>query len=103
MSATGMSQCSRPSGHVPAGPYKDAVDTILEQDPTMPRRQRHTIQRIWQRLVDEHNAEVSYGMVCDYVARRRRPPQADQPTPPACPDSPDAADQMTNQPASLAI
>jgi hypothetical protein len=59
-------------------PYKHAIDTILEHDRTIPRRQRHTIQRIWKRLVDEHDAHVSYAMVRDYVARRRRQPQADQ-------------------------
>jgi hypothetical protein len=59
-------------------PYKRQIDTILEQDRTMPRRQRHTIRRIWERLIDEHDAHVSYGMVRDYVAHRRRQHQAAQ-------------------------
>jgi transposase len=41
------------------GPYREIVTEWLEADLKMPRKQRHTAQRIWQRLVDEHEASVS--------------------------------------------
>jgi hypothetical protein len=59
-------------------PYKSTVDAILEHDRTVPRHQRHTIRRIWERLMDEHDAQISYGIVRDYVARRRRQHEAAQ-------------------------
>ena len=37
----------------------------------MPRKQRHTARRVWQRLVAEHGASVSEVTVSRYVARRR--------------------------------
>jgi transposase len=37
-----------------------------------PRKQRHTVKRIFDRLVDEHDAvEISYAMVRAYGAQRR--------------------------------
>ena len=35
-------------------PYKAAVDEILLADLDAPRKQRHTITRIYQRLLEEH-------------------------------------------------
>lgn len=53
-------------------PYKPVIDRMLRVDLDAPRKQRHTTQRIFDRLVDEHDAvEVSYTMVRDYVTRRR--------------------------------
>jgi transposase len=41
-------------------PYKPVIDAILKADLTAPRRQRHTVKRIYDRLLDEHEAvEVS--------------------------------------------
>jgi hypothetical protein len=37
----------------------------------VPRKQRHTARRIWQRLVAEHGASVAEVTVSRYVARRR--------------------------------
>ena len=37
----------------------------------MPRKQRHTARRVWQRLVAEHGAGVAEVTVSRYVARRR--------------------------------
>lgn len=37
----------------------------------MPRKQRHTARRVWQRLVAEHGASVSEVTVSRHVARRR--------------------------------
>src|SRR6516225_911225 len=51
----------RPEGR-PApklGEYLELIDSWLIADQTAPRKQRHTAQRIYERLVDEHGAEVS--------------------------------------------
>ncbi|OYO19830.1 IS21 family transposase [Enemella dayhoffiae] len=55
-------------------PYREVVDGWLRDDLDAPRKQRHTAKRIYDRLLDEHDARgaVSYGMVRDYVATRRR-------------------------------
>ena len=54
------------------GRYRAIVDEILEADRKAPRKQRHTARRIWQRLVEEHGAEVSERQVCLYVRQKRR-------------------------------
>jgi transposase len=54
------------------GSYRPVIDEILEADPEAPRKQRHTARRIWQRLVEEHGAEVSERQVCRYVHDKRR-------------------------------
>lgn len=53
-------------------PYADWIDSVLEADLGMPRKQRHTAKRIYHRLVREREYEGSYSSVCRYVARRRR-------------------------------
>ena len=35
------------------GPYLDRVSQIIEADKQMPKKQRHTAKRIWQRLREE--------------------------------------------------
>ncbi|MFJ9675386.1 IS21 family transposase [Streptomyces sp. NPDC101221] len=52
-------------------PYKAVIDGILRADLDAPRKQRHTVTRIFHRLVDEHGADVSYPMVRRYVADRK--------------------------------
>jgi transposase len=54
------------------GPYRPLIDSWLVADREAPRKQRHTAKRVWQRLVDEHGAEVAETTVRDYVRRRRR-------------------------------
>ena len=54
------------------GPYRALIDGWLLADREAPRKQRHTAKRIWQRLVDEHGAEVAETTVREYVRRRRR-------------------------------
>lgn len=45
---------------------------MLRADLDAPRKQRHTVKRIFERLLDEHSAdEISYQMVRSYVATRR--------------------------------
>lgn len=52
--------------------FKPLIDGWLEADRTAPRKQRHTARRVWQRLVDEHDAEVGESTVRRYVAEVRR-------------------------------
>ena len=54
--------------------FKPVIDSWLRDDLDAPRKQRHTATRIFHRLLDEHDATgvVSYGMVREYVATRRR-------------------------------
>ena len=53
-------------------PFKPAVDVMLTEDTTAPRKQRHTARRILARLIEEHGAEeLSYSTVRDYVRVRR--------------------------------
>ena len=54
------------------GALRVVIDSWLEADREAPRKQRHTARRIWQRLVEEHGAEVSERQVCRYVRARRR-------------------------------
>ncbi|WP_432089801.1 IS21 family transposase [Streptomyces sp. bgisy095] len=53
-------------------PYKPLIDEMLRADLDAPRKQQHTVKRIFERLLDEHGAdEISYQMVRGYVADRR--------------------------------
>ena len=48
--------------------WKPLVDGSLEVDRSVPRKQRHTARRVWQRLVEEHGARVGESTVRRYVA-----------------------------------
>jgi transposase len=53
--------------------YRRVIDDWLRDDLDAPRKQRHTAKRIFDRLLDEHDAaDVSYWMVREYVSTRRR-------------------------------
>ena len=52
-------------------PYAQVIDGWLNADREVPRKQRHTARRVWQRLIAEHGAAVSEVTVSRYVARRR--------------------------------
>ena len=52
-------------------PWRDIIDSWLLADTVVPRKQRHTARRVWQRLVAEHSASVAEVTVSRYVARRR--------------------------------
>jgi hypothetical protein len=60
---------------VRSAPVREAVagwiDEMLREDLAAPRKQRHTARRVFERLADEHDAQVSYSYVAKYVARRR--------------------------------
>jgi hypothetical protein len=48
------------------------IDEILRSDLDAPRTQRHTVKRIYGRLIDEHGmAEVSYQVLRAYLAARQ--------------------------------
>ncbi len=47
--------------------FKPVIDGWLEADRLLPRKQRHTARRVWQRLVDEHDADVGESTVRKYV------------------------------------
>ncbi len=61
---------SRPAPKL--GPYRPIIDKWLTDDQKAPRKQRHTARRVWQRLLEEHGAEVSERQVERYVAAKRR-------------------------------
>src|ERR1017187_10646792 len=61
---------SRPAPKL--GPYRGLIDSWLESDRDAPRKQRHTAKRIWERLRDEHAADVAERTVREYVHGRRR-------------------------------
>jgi transposase len=50
------------------GPWKELIRGWLEADLHAPRKQRHTARRVWQRLVEEHGAEVAEPTVRAFVA-----------------------------------
>ena len=54
------------------GPYTGVIDRILEDDPGLPRKQRHTAKRIYERLRDEYGFDGRYTIVKDYVREHRR-------------------------------
>jgi transposase len=54
-----------------AGRWEPIARQWLEADANVHRKQRHTAQRIWERLVDEHGAQISPSAVRAMVARLR--------------------------------
>jgi len=54
------------------GPWKATIDGWLRADLKAPRKQRHTARRVWQRLLDEHGAQVGESTVRAYVSEVRR-------------------------------
>lgn len=53
------------------GPFIPIINQILEQDRQAPKKQRHTIQRIFDRLKAEHGFTGGYTIVKDYVRDKR--------------------------------
>ena len=52
-------------------PWREVIDGWLVGDQEVPKKQRHTARRVWQRLVAEHGATVSEVTVSRYVGLRR--------------------------------
>jgi transposase len=53
------------------GPWLGIIDQILVDDPSQPKKQRHTAKRIWDRLKTEHAFSGGYTVVKDYVRQAR--------------------------------
>ena len=53
-------------------PYTGVIDRILEEDLGVPKKQRHTAKRIFERLRDEYGFDGQYTIVKDYVREHRR-------------------------------
>jgi len=74
-----MLQYSAPPGYclknprikVKLEPFIPIIDKILEDDRIAPKKQRHTAQRIYARLRDEHSFTGSYTIVKDYVRDKK--------------------------------
>ena len=62
----------RPAGRPKLDPYKGVIDQILEIDQGLPKKQRHTAKRIYERLRDEHGFPGKHTIVKDYVRERSR-------------------------------
>jgi transposase len=54
------------------GPFRAIVEEILTADATAPRKQRHTAQKIFRRLVTEHGYGGGYDQVRRHLQRLRR-------------------------------
>jgi transposase len=54
------------------GAWKATIDGWLKADEVVPRKQRHTARRIFERLCDEHDAEVSESSVRRYVGEVKK-------------------------------
>ena len=53
-------------------PFTGVIDAILEGDSRVPKKQRHTAKRVFERLKDEYGFDGQYTIVKDYVRERRR-------------------------------
>jgi transposase len=59
----------RPDRESPAlGPWEATIRGWLKADLEVPRKQRHTARRVWQRLVEEQGADVAESTVRAFVA-----------------------------------
>lgn len=54
------------------GPYVARIEEILASDKALPKKQRHTAQRIFERLRDEEGYTGGYTQVREQVARLKR-------------------------------
>ncbi len=53
-------------------PYRGVIDRILDEDRSLPKKQRQTAKRIYERLRAEHGFDGKYTIVKDYVRERSR-------------------------------
>lgn len=53
-------------------PFKEIVDTWLAEDQLLPRKQRHTATKAFNRLINEYNFPGSYRTVCAYIEKRKK-------------------------------
>jgi transposase len=70
---------SKPPRRPKLDPFTGIIDQILEDDKRLPKKQRHTSKRIFQRLRDEYDFAGGITIVKDYIfAARQRQREADQ-------------------------
>ena len=62
---------SKPAPRPKLAAFTDVIDAIVAADRDVPRKQRHTAQRIFERLRDEHGFTGGYTIVKEYVRERR--------------------------------
>lgn len=65
-------QRKKPVRRPKLGPWVGVIDQILKDDESRPKKQRHTAQRIWDRLKEEHGFTGGYTIVKDYVREARQ-------------------------------
>ena len=63
---------SKPPARPKLDPFIPIIDQILEADRALPKKQRHTSQRIFERLRDEHGFNGGITIVTDYVREKKR-------------------------------
>jgi len=63
---------SKPPARPKLDPFIPIIDEILEADRALPKKQRHTAQRIFERLRDEHGFTGKLTIVTDYVREKKR-------------------------------
>jgi len=54
------------------GPWKDIIVGWLTDDLEVPRKQRHTAHRVWERLVAEHGAQIGESTIRRFVAQTKK-------------------------------
>ena len=64
-------QRSKPPRSPKLDPFKGVIDQILQDDLKIPKKQRHTAKRIYQRLRDEQSFSGKVAIVKDYVRHSR--------------------------------
>jgi transposase len=64
-------QRSKPARRPKLGPFTGVIDQILSDDGERPRKQRHTAQRIFDRLRDEYGFTGGYSSVKEYVREKK--------------------------------
>ena len=53
-------------------PFTGVIDCILDDDHRVPKKQRHTAKRIFERLREDYGFDGGYTVVKDYVRKHRR-------------------------------
>ncbi len=63
---------SKPPVRPKLDPFVPIIDRILEEDLALPKKQRHTAKRIFERLRDEHGFTGGITIVTDYIRDKKR-------------------------------
>jgi transposase len=63
---------SKPIRRPKLDPFIAIIDQILEQDKLLPKKQRHTAKRLFERLRDEYGFQGGITIVTDYVREQKR-------------------------------